>query len=218
MDQTLHAVIAEVKRLGELSAATGSATAAPPGFGGSAAAAGPSASAAAPDPFAINDPWNESRAGPTLFNISTPFRGGAEGPGAGSSGAFPSLDLKIAKSPEYAYNPKAPEVWVKDVKNYCVGQHAEMIPFFEWVAARQMKEIKWSDLRGMSTKSGGPAMLDRLDPVLAAQKLWSFLNLAVMNDSNAKRTFLNVDSSTEPRRGASSRTPTTARALCGGTC
>ena len=100
--------------------------------------------------------------------------------------------MKLAKE-TFGYSDKSPDVWIKDVTNYMVGQDPEMIQYLHWIEERQAQEIHFDDVKGMSIEGGGHVMLDRLDPIAASQKMWAWLNLAVSMSASAKRTFLAVE-------------------------
>ena len=87
------------------------------------------------------------------------------------------------------FNPKVPQSWLQDLRDYLAGRSADLDAILNWVEM-QTSEIPPAPNQG----TGGFPMFDQclVEPKEVSRQLWAFLGPLIANDSSKTSTFKNV--------------------------
>ena len=96
-------------------------------------------------------------------------------------------DEKYVLAGKGAYQPKSPQLWLQDVRDYLAGRCSDMDRVLDWVESRR-DEIEHSSLG-----SGFP-MLEHIGvhPTEVSRQLWALLGPLVAADPSLHSVFANV--------------------------
>ena len=98
-------------------------------------------------------------------------------------------DEKFAVQKENKHTDADPNAWMELIRSYMIGRNPVLDPILKWVESHGAKTIRKKAIAGVRVYLG---LMTDLEPTIASEQLWSFLNLNTVGTS-LREAFSNVE-------------------------